>query len=405
MSVYQKSRNGVAQGPFQYIHEVCGQRSVGSTGCYDRAEAERFERRVRVRFEKEVRARKEAEEEARRQTAARARDPIFTLGAAATAYKDYVRVMGLKSAEWIGRDVDRLVAMLGPDKMLTSIDNREVHNLLKQARELTRGKRKNDSTKLKNSAINSGFIHRLRCLLNHMKAVYKAVLPYEPDWSMYILNEDNVRMRYLSFAESSRLDEVLMESYPDFYPIDRFARLTGLRLANLVGLTWDQIDWDKSEIQVVVKGGFQHTLPISDEIEQLLKPLVGDHDVAVFTAKAKVSRRNWVDGVQRWSGTRYPIGREAYKAISRAAFARAGIDDGYCIHAHRHTAATWLYAATRSLVAVQMLLGHRDIRMARRYAKADLRDLRAAMDAVAAERVRAQVRLQMRAQMLPAAHC
>ncbi len=93
------------------------------------------------------------------------------------------------------------------------------------------------------------------------------------------------------------------------------------------------------------------------------------------------------------AGLRYPIGREMYKLISREMFKLAGIN-GYCIHGHRHTAATWMYAKTKDLVAVQMLLGHRTIVMARRYAKLELSALRAAMEAVSAERNRHQVQLK-----------
>lgn len=391
--VYQKLRNGVPAGPFQFDHQFMGIRNFGSTGKYDQSEAEVVEAKKMAIFKQKVEERKRTEAEAQAETAARVRSPVLTVADLAERYKPHLFMQGFAAAVPMSRDVDRLVSMLGPDTALTSIDNDMLQKLILEAKGLKRNKKNGCEDKIKNITINASCLGRLRAMLQFAKNIHKVLLPYEPDWRAFILNEDKIRIRYLSFSESNKLDVVVLQHFPDYYPIDKFARLSALRLANLVELTWDNVDWDKREISVITKGGFPHCVPITQEIEDLLRPLIGHHPTRVFTVKAKISRRSRGDCTPRVAGLRYPIGREMYKLISREMFKLAGIN-GYCIHGHRHTAATWMYAKTKDLVAVQMLLGHRTIVMARRYAKLELSALRAAMEAVSAERNRHQVQLK-----------
>ncbi|MHC2109118.1 tyrosine-type recombinase/integrase [Methylobacterium sp. CM6246] len=391
MSVYQKLRKGVPAGPFQFIDEVHGIRNTGTTGTTNRAKAERYEAGKRAIFRKQVEERIEMENEARMRMEAQTRSPIYTLGELLPNYHAHLKLMGFRTAYRIGLEAVRIVEFIGAKTKLTDIDNMTVRNLLLQARELSRGKRIGDDDPLKNRSINSGFLYRLRCMLGFAKSIHKCILPFEPDWKQYKLKEDNVRTLWLTFRQSDALDEVLLKYHPDFYAIDRFARASALRLDNLVNLAWSEVDWEKREINVTIKGGFKHAVPITREIEGLLRPLIGHHKTRVFTVAAKITRE--VRGEKRQAGRRYPLGREMYKLVSRDAFRRAGIVDGYSIHCHRHTADTWLYAVNQSLIEVQRLLGHKDIRMTLRYTKLDLRAVRTAMEAVIAERIREQAKM------------
>lgn len=397
MSIYQKTRNGVAMGPFQFIHEVNGKRNIGSTGTEDRAKAEIRDARERAKFRKAVELRQEVEAEARAQMEAMSSSPIYTLGELLPAYSAYVEAMGHKTASRMARAAARVVELMGPDTEITSIDNLMIEKLLIKAKNLTRGKKKNDKDPLKNNTISNDIIYRLKYMLRYAVKIQYCVIPRKIDWSELAPRQDNVRTHWLSFTQSDALDAVLLEFFPDFYAIDKFARASALRLDNLVNLDWSEVDWEKREINVIAKGGFHHVVPITQEIEDLLRPLIGHHKDRVFTVRAKVTRK--VRGEQREAGKRYPLGREMYKIVSRQAFRLAGIQKGYTIHCHRHTAATWLYAATPSLIAVQLLLGHRDIRMTLRYTKLDLRALRAAMEAVVVERLKEQATMQAQAVM------
>lgn len=390
MSVYQKIRHGVAQGFFQYDFEIGGCRAVGSTKCYDRASAERFEQVQRRKFEKLVEQRKSTEAAALEQTARQTLSPIYTMREAGQSYIEYIKCIGQKKWKEFSRQVDVLVEFFGPDTLILTIDNGQVQKLLAHARKLKRRNENKSEKNLCNSTIYGSFIARLKVMLQYARDMRKSVLPHMPDWSGFVLKKDNPRTRYLSFAESERLDAVLLATFPEYYPIDKFARISGLRLANLVNLKWSEIDWDKKEINVTIKGDFNHTVPISREIEELLKQQLYKHGEYVFTVTAKITTKGRADGRQRIEGKLYPVGREMYKMVSRRAFNLAGIE-GYCIHCHRHTTATWLYAARPDILAVQMLLGHRDPSVTRRYTKLDLSAVRAAMDAATAECIRARM--------------
>ena len=71
------------------------------------------------------------------------------------------------------------------------------------------------------------------------------------------------RVRELKVDEEARLFENLRL---DFHPMVKFALATGIRLANLVNLSWTQIDFTSGQITLKEKsklpGGRLHTVPI-----------------------------------------------------------------------------------------------------------------------------------------------
>jgi len=136
----------------------------------------------------------------------------------------------------------------------------------------------------------------------------------------------------------------------------------GLRLAEVVGLRWDDVDF-LSEILMVRegKGMKDRTLFIKDnnwrgvddktalqEWKQRQTKELGELPEHVFTTMSKGSRGNQLSD-------RY------VQAMIRRYSSRAGITKKISPHTLRHTFATGLYKHTKDIIVVQQALGHSDL--------------------------------------------
>jgi integrase len=165
----------------------------------------------------------------------------------------------------------------------------------------------------------------------------------------------------------------------DFRPVVRFAVMSGQRRENVLGLCWDQIDWDRRVITFRSKskkpGGKLHQLPLSEGLRALLAGERGRHPVFVFTY---VCRHG--NGTTHRRGERYPL------ALDGGNFRRAFIVARNAIglptlrfHDLRHTFGTRL-AAVAPLGRVQQAMAHADIRTTLRYASTTIDDVALALE-------------------------
>jgi integrase len=69
----------------------------------------------------------------------------------------------------------------------------------------------------------------------------------------------------------------------DYAPLIEFARITGLRSAEVRTLEWSHVNWGTRQIVRLGKGGRRVSTPITDEVREVLWPLQGHHDRYVFT--------------------------------------------------------------------------------------------------------------------------
>ena len=60
----------------------------------------------------------------------------------------------------------------------------------------------------------------------------------------------NDKIRALSTEEVQALLSKTKQVYPDFYPLLFTALFTGMRQGELLGLTWDSINWVKGKIKI-----------------------------------------------------------------------------------------------------------------------------------------------------------
>lgn len=178
-------------------------------------------------------------------------------------------------------------------------------------------------------------------------------------WHKLMLLEPEARTRWLTESEAENL---ITHAAEHLQPVIRFALMTGLRLGNITGLTWDQVQWQKGVIELRIKsrrpGRKTFTIPIIAPLSELLQaqsPAASGH---VFTYRGQ------------------PI--KQFRRSFATACKRAGIED-FHFHDLRHTAATWMRKRGVPLDVVQEVLGHEDIATTKKYAHVDLDDKREAL--------------------------
>jgi integrase len=161
------------------------------------------------------------------------------------------------------------------------------------------------------------------------------------------LRVNNRRLRYPSPEEIACLldiaDAVLS-------PVLVTALHTGLRRGELFALTWQDVDFKLGMIRVVhTKNGNWRENPMTDTLrttlQQLPRHLSSDH---VFPGKIG---QGLVD-----------IRKRFHRALREAKI------EGFVFHDLRHTFASHLVMAGVDLMTVKEFLGHKDIKMALRYA-------------------------------------
>lgn len=282
----------------------------------------------------------------------------------------------LPSADSIVRYGRVLEAGLGKEILLSELDEPLLAGYIAQRR-ATRAHRR--QTMLSNRSINAEIEH-LRAVLRRARDVWKWPTP-TIEWQKIRLVETGEREHILSQDEDTRLFEELRV---DFHAMVRFALITGQRLANVVGLTWRQVDWDAGIIAFRIKskkpGGELHYLPLTPTVAAILSRERGHHPVRVFTYVCERNRRDPRTGLLQQKGARYPFTKNGWRKEWQRALAAAGIED-FRFHDLRHTAATRTLRAHKNLRAVQRMLGHLNIATTTRYTRSDVEDVRAAMEA------------------------
>lgn len=163
------------------------------------------------------------------------------------------------------------------------------------------------------------------------------------------------RVRFLSDAERDRLlAECKASTNPHLYLAVVLALSTGARQAEVMGLRWAQVDFERKTIRLLdgaTKNGHGRVLPLTGEAFGLL------------LARSKV-RELRDDRVFIVAATGKAFG--SVRTAWEAALARAGIDD-FRWHDLRHTAASYLMMSGVSALEVAKILGHRTLEMTARY--------------------------------------
>lgn len=228
----------------------------------------------------------------------------------------------------------------------------------------------------------------LSAIFNHGRAPQRGWCASNPcDGAELPAIVDGGEIRWLALDEVDALAAHASE------PIDRAMYLTaaqtGLRLGELRGLRWRDVDWTASRIRVrqnFVLGQFDspksrrstRSVPLVDSLAGELERLYQgsgfqDDDDLVFAHPS----------------TGAPIHKATIYARYKKALAAAGVDEAHRFHDLRHTFGTSMAAAGVPLRTIQEWLGHKDITTTQRYADyAPRDDERTLVEAALARRVK-----------------
>lgn len=161
--------------------------------------------------------------------------------------------------------------------------------------------------------------------------------------------------QFLRESEMNRLldDVPVGDSYRELlgYIIVLVFYSTGMRLAELVGLDDDNVDFDTRVIKVLGKGSKQRLIPFADELEEGLKIYVARRDAEVV----RKDKAFFVD--QR--GQR--VKRGAVQNSVRASLGKVTSMKKRSPHVLRHTFATAMLNNEAGLESVKKLLGHESL--------------------------------------------
>lgn len=188
--------------------------------------------------------------------------------------------------------------------------------------------------------------------INVLSHVFKVA---QQDWGFESLQNPVLRVRKpkhnrprdrrLTGDELRKLfDAAKASENPYLHPLITIAIETGMRKGELLGLRWERVHLSESFAELpITKNGECRDVPLSSAAKDVLRSLPRRIDGAVF-----------------------PIHLEALKGLWKRALKRAEIED---LHFHdlRHEAASRLFEQGLNVMEVAAIIGHKDLRMLKRY--------------------------------------
>ncbi len=170
--------------------------------------------------------------------------------------------------------------------------------------------------------------------------------------------EPRGRVRFLSDDERQRLLWACRRSsHPYLYPVVVLALSTGMRSAEITGLTWDRVD---------LKGG-RILLEQTKNGERRVVPLVG-HAAELLAQHAKVRRLDtdlvWPGSTKAENSTKIRPADLRHHWLK--ALEAAEIED-FRFHDLRHSAASYMLMNGASIAELAEILGHKTLQMVKRY--------------------------------------
>ena len=201
---------------------------------------------------------------------------------------------------------------------------------------------------------------------NRYRAFIRSVLraaEREWDWLEHApsLRTEQEPRRRVAFLTHDQAD-VLIAALPEKYRMPvRFALLTGLRRANIFGLTWENVDLDRG-VAIVhadeAKAGERIVVPLNAQARELLASIPEPRQGRVWGEMSRVWANTW-----------------------ESACKRAGVP-GFRFHDLRHTWASWHAMAGTPLSVLQELGGWHSPQMVQKYSHLSPEHLAAAAERV-----------------------
>jgi integrase len=184
---------------------------------------------------------------------------------------------------------------------------------------------------------------------------------------------NNARQRFLSRDEASRLLETLRQRSPQVARIATMSLYGGLRLGEVLGLAWSNVDLKNGIIMVQdTKNSESRPIFITDPIRRIMSELNrGEPNELLFKSKT--------GNPVQWLSKSFAATVDELKLNEGVSDPRERVT----FHTLRHTYASWAVMAGVPLYVVGKALGHRTLTMAARYSHLAQDSHRAAFEAVA----------------------
>lgn len=197
------------------------------------------------------------------------------------------------------------------------------------------------------------------------------------------LRDDNRIERFLSNEQTINLLDAVKQSESEMLQyIVLFLIYTGARKREVLDAKWQDIDWDQKSWRIPkTKSGKVRHVPLSKgalSVLETLKMLILQGRLGDYL---KASQFSEMANTHIFANIRTGHAYVSFFYSWDAARKRAGLPD-LRVHDLRHSFASFLVNAGRSLYEVQELLGHADIRTTSRYAHLSRERLIAAVEVV-----------------------
>ena len=264
-------------------------------------------------------------------------------------YLDLPEVKAKRSYSWDQRSVKLLLPHFG-DRLLKDITPATVESYKQKRLADTNYKR----TTTKPATVN----RELACLKTiFSKGVKNGKAEHNPTQGVKLLKENNIRDRVLSLEE---YDNLLTHCLPYLKPLVKLAYHTGMRLGEILGLTWGKVDLKEGFIILApedCKTNEGRIVPLAGELMEMFKAMPrGLPGVPVFLRNGK------------------PITsiREAFQAARRGANL-----DGFNFHDLRHTFINNRRLEGHDYFRIMAATGHKTMSVFKRYNTVSREELRA----------------------------
>jgi integrase len=196
------------------------------------------------------------------------------------------------------------------------------------------------------------YLAALRSCWNWGRAA--GLVPQDRSWpARLLLTEPKGRTRFLSDAELAALLKAASEHSPAMRAAILVSIACGMRQGELRRLRWDDVDFDRSRIRVLLsKNGEARSVYLPSAAAEALRelrraPVVGQH--VFFDLTGQPVTKDWLE--YRWRDIR----------------AAAQLDD-FRWHDLRHSCASFLAQQGANLLEIGSVLGHKSPSVTKRYA-------------------------------------
>lgn len=181
------------------------------------------------------------------------------------------------------------------------------------------------------------------------------VIRESPLEEIYSLKTKKILPKYLSVEEVDRLLNINLKTPFDYRnkAMLEVMYATGLRVSELVGLCFSNIDFENSLIRVNGKGKKERIVPLGEIAQYYLKIYINDY-------RSKLLNKNNYDLIFLNNHGK-PISRQGFNFILNNIRKEVKIDKDITPHTLRHSFATHLLERGADIRSIQEMLGHENI--------------------------------------------